>query len=352
MVEKKSLTYDEEISSLLPYGLWRAKPLPLQVESATQPSQFEFPFGHHVSPIRKTPWYVFRFWRRLMSRTFVAIDEPVHRLLRNLTHRTPLVARIGRNNVCSLTYRVDDTALPNPYYSLALFHSLGGMPLEHVFQTRWIFSPAERLGVAQRVGYFDSTRLDRRCLRDLRLRSNHTEPSMVSAELLAFGTGTLRARNDDAEEPIQRELWSRHGRLNPDHEVVYARIRMLHRRTARGAEIVGKECYESTNVIYGDVLGELEQIWDRRADTDFLQQIADSLQGVRQSGRITCHQNPPFNVVAAMQLHLQRGGIWKRPPETARALLRRIEFILGSTLVDSWPAHSFRYRQVAPESEV
>jgi hypothetical protein len=174
---------------------------------------------------------------------------------------------------------------------------------------------------------------------------------MVSAELLAFGTGTLRARNDDPEEPIQRELWSRHGRFKSEKEVCYANIRVLHRRTARGVEIVGKESYDSTNVIYGDVLGELEQLWDRRADTDFLQQVADSLQGVRQSGRIACHQNPPLNVSAAMQLHLQRGGIWKRPPETARTLLRRIEFILGSTLVDSWPARSFRYRQVAPESE-
>jgi hypothetical protein len=225
------------------------------------------------------------------------------------------------------------------------------MPLDQVFQARWSFSTAERLGVAQRAGYFDSTRLDRRCLRDLRLRLVHPESSMLSAELLAFGTGTLRARNDDPEEPIQRELWSRHGRFKPEHEVIYASIRVLHRRTARGTDLVGKECYDSTNVIYGDVLGELEQLWDRRADTDFLQQIADSLQGVRQSGRIACHQNPPLNVAAAIQLHLQRGGIWKRPPVTARALLRRIEFILGSTLVDSWPAHSFRYRQVAPESE-
>ena len=126
---------------------------------------------------------------------------------------------------------------------------------------------------------------------------------------------------------------------------------MLHRRTARGTEMVGKETYDSTNVIYGDVLGELEQLWDRRADTEFLQHVASSLQGIRQSGRIVCHQNPPMNATAAMQLHLQRGGLWKRPPETARALLGRIEFILGSTLVDSWPRRTFRYREVAPESE-
>ena len=151
---------------------------------------------------------------------------------------------------------------------------------------------------------------------------------------------------------MQRELWSRHGRFKPEREVTYATIRVLHSRTARGAEIVGKESYDSTNVIYGDVLGELEQLWDRRADTDFLQEVADSLQGIRQSGRVVCHLNSPLNVTAAMQLHLLRGSIWKRPPESARSLLRRIEFILASTAVDSWPAHSFRYRQVAPESEV
>jgi len=286
-----------------------------------------------------------------MSRTFVAIDEPVHRLLRNVTHRTPLGMKVGRNNHRSMVYQFTDTALPNPYYSLALFHSLGGMPLDQVFQAKWSFAPAERSGVAQRVGYFDATRLDRRCLRDLRIRTAQPEPSMVSAELLAFGTGTLRARNDDSEEPIQRELWSRHGRFKPEREVTYASIRMLHSRTTRGSELVGKECYDSTNVIYGDVLGELEQLWDRRADTDFLQEVADSLQGIRESGRVVCHLNSPLNVAAAMQLHRERAGIWKRPPETARALLRRIEFILGSTVVDSWPALSFRYRQVAPESE-
>jgi hypothetical protein len=286
-----------------------------------------------------------------MSRTFVAIDDSVHRLLRNLTHRTPLVATVDANEAIIMAYQINETTLPNSYYALALFHSIGGMPLEHIFQSRWKFSPAERSGVPPRVGYFDITRLDRRCLRDIRLRASHHDPAMLSAELLAFGTGTLRARNNDPEDPLQRDFWSRHGRFHTQLESVHATIGVLHRRKVSQKEPIGKESYDSTNLIYGDVLGELEQLWDRRADTEFLQQVANSLRGLKQRGRIVCHRDPPLNTSAAVELHISRGGIWKRPPETARALLGRIEFILSCTAVDSWPTNNFRYRQPTPESD-
>ena len=54
------------------------------------------------------------------------------------------------------------------------------------------------------------------------------------------------------------------------HETVYARIGALHWNSLPLIHGKQKESFDSTNVIYGDAYGELEQLWERRADTAFL----------------------------------------------------------------------------------
>ena len=288
-----------------------------------------------------------------MTKTFVAINDPVHSLIRNVTRRTPLVVRSSITGPASPEYQVSAREVPEAYYSLAVFHSIGGLSLASLQKTRWRVNLNEKAALLDRVNYFDAVRLDRRCCRDLRLKLRKEGPGMLAAEWLAFGTGTLRACNDDPLEQTHRYLWSQHGRLRPRQQIVYAKIRALHLNSLPLLHQPRKESFESTNVIYGDALGEVEQLWDRRADTAFLEQVAQSLRPMRQRAEIAAFSSPPLNLQEVMRLHLRAQALWRIPPANARILLRRVEYLLEHIAVDDTPCAFFRRHEseleVAPD---
>jgi len=280
-----------------------------------------------------------------MTRTFVVPDDPVHNLIREITRRAPLYARFsGPERPPRIVYDVREELLPDDYYSLGMLHSLGGMALESLPQSKWRVRPEERTGITQQVNFFDLVSLDKRCCRDLRLKPKKMGPFMLSAELLVFGTGSLRARNDDSQDPLHRFLWSQHGRLHPKTEVVYANIRALHRYSDH-AFSVGKETFDSTNLVYGDVFGELEQLWERRADTSFLNVVCQTLHEFRVRAEIAAYLRPPHNLMGVVELHLKRQALWKTPPADARALLRRIEHVLNRTVIEKRTSTRYQWRQ-------
>lgn len=272
-----------------------------------------------------------------MSKAFAAINDPVHNLIRALTRHTPLGLRITPGELPTMAYRVEPEALPPGYYALAIFHALEGLSLEAARHARGLLKLAEAGAVLEMVNYFDAVNLDRRCCRDVRLKIRKSGPGMLSGELLCFGTGMIRARNDDPEDTFQAQLWSQYGRLRTRYEEVHAQIRALHRTSWPMRSAVQKESFDSTNVIYGDVLGELEQIWDRRADTVFLEQVTQSLQSFRKRAQIAAFVNPPLALEKLIELHLRAQALWRKPPTDSRSLLHRLEYILSHTKIDNSP---------------
>jgi len=179
----------------------------------------------------------------------------------------------------------------------------------------------------QAVGGFEATRLDRRCWFDLRLQGvdpAHTQ-ALVVGELISFGVGTLRRAG----------IWNADGRLHTDLEHNFARIVALRRHPAAEDGIITKQVFDSSNVIYGDALGQLEQLWNRRAETDLLDAMAANLQQFACWRDLPLSFNTPLNSAAVYGIHLKSQARWRVPPATGRALLRRIEWILENTILDN-----------------
>jgi len=100
---------------------------------------------------------------------------------------------------------------------------------------------------------------------------------MLAAELLAFGTGSLRARNDDPAERIHHHLWGQYGPAPNAARAVYARIGLCI-GIRSWLNRIQKESFDSTNLIYGHVFRRARATLERRAGHRFSGQVAQGLE--------------------------------------------------------------------------
>jgi hypothetical protein len=286
-----------------------------------------------------------------MKKTFVGVHDTIHQMLRRLTRHTPLQPHLGPDKQPLVQYRVRTEDLPPEYFALAAFHGLQGLSQEAALSGRYQVEESKKASLPARIQYFDALKLDRRCARDLRIKLRREGPGLLSADVLAYGVGTLRARNDDEAERLHRSLWRRYGRIQVRNEEVYARIRALHWFTIPSLERARKESFDSTNVLYGDVVGELQQLWDRRADIAFLDFVATSLQTLRVQIQAGAYFFPPLNVPMVLKLHRQKEALWKTPPSNGRALLRRLDYLLDHIELDDKVTTAHSLAEIMPQPE-
>lgn len=99
-----------------------------------------------------------------------------------------------------------------------------------------------------------------------------------------------------------------------------------------GARNFFPEPWESTNIILGDEFGEIQQLYDRRDDTSFLEGLCRALP-LEYCG----YGSPSGEWKQVHEWHLRTQAIWKNPPATPAELLDRVEYVLSHTTLDSNP---------------
>ena len=97
-----------------------------KVEGAAWAVASECPRGAFVyrvpgesKPRHQDFWYAFSWFRSEMTKTFVAINDPVHSLIRSVTRHTPLRAGLSTDPRLLVQYSFQEQDLPEAYYSLA-----------------------------------------------------------------------------------------------------------------------------------------------------------------------------------------------------------------------------------------
>jgi hypothetical protein len=265
-----------------------------------------------------------------MTKRYVAINDEPHQILRGLTSTIPIVSKTDCEGfVQDAIYDLTGIAekLPDLYFFISYPDNNEAL-LD--------LTDENKLSFAEKRRFFDATLVDRRCMGTCRLRLNKKGTSLFSAELLCFGAGALRQLWDNPNDPAHAQFRRLCGRIASLDMVVYCRIPATFYSPALQKDLL--ESWESTNIIYGDAYGEVEQIWRRRKDTSFLTGIAMALNQARKrphADNFYFYYDAPVNV---SRTHLDTQSIWTTPITSWQELLRRVRFILENTSLDSNPA--------------
>lgn len=174
----------------------------------------------------------------------------------------------------------------------------------------------------------------------------------TALEPLTFGVGAFR--KTFCKQTLFQSVVGEAPHKKTDSDLLRINARYIvptERSEADQRRVIDRITWESTNLIYGDSLGEIEQLLRRREDKEFLQAY---LQTIQETGRRIDRKNPAPNnhmpysgrvsyvgmpylsgrVLPAWVDHVENQGIWDKPPQSTEELVERAQFIWDNTFHD------------------
>ena len=273
-----------------------------------------------------------------MATEFVVVGNELHRHMAALSRETPLIPVFERstitqrNNDAKVVDVIHDTdnldkIVPQRYYELLDIPSF------------WADGGRARTSkTLYHQNYFDANRVDELCRDSMRNRISRRCTSLFSVDPINSGVGIVRparARSGGFYAALGEPL----GKLTARDMKVYGHIIA---RTHIDPEDTNKyhaEEWESTNMLYGDMYGEVQQLHDRRTDQDFLEQVVHGLNAgkgfLEEIGTLEEFKQVYRN-------HLTCQSLWELPPQSPDELLERVDYILGHTTFDEKPTVDVR----------
>lgn len=277
-----------------------------------------------------------------MAEEFVVVWNELHRHMAALSRGTPLIPvfegsvtepRSRDDKVEDVIHDINnlDRIVPWRYYELL------DIP---VFWTKGVIARTSRTLEVQK--YFDANEVDKLCRHSIRNRISFRFTSMFVVDPINYGVGILRpvmALSVGLYATLGKPL----GKLTAREMKVYAHIIA---RTHTDPEDMNKRCteeWESTNMLYGDMYGEVQQLDDRRTDRTFLEQV---VQGLNASKGIWERIGMLEEFKKLYRNHLDLQSLWELPPQSPDELLERVDYILGHTTFDEQPKTDLKLHRV------
>jgi len=265
-----------------------------------------------------------------MAKEFVVIWNELHRHMAALSRETPLIPvfegsmtkpRTENSKVEDVIHDTDnlDRIVPSRYYELLDIPEF------------WANGDRARTPHAlYHQNYFDANRVDELCRDGERNRISLRYTSMFSVDPINSGVGILR--------PARAWSGGFYAALGEPLGKLTARGMKVHghiiARTHIDPEDTNKyhtEDWESTNMLYGDMYGEVQQLHDRRTERKFLEQVVQGLN----SGKGTLESMETLEEFKKVyRNHLACQSLWELPPQSADELLERVDYILGHATLD------------------
>jgi len=266
--------------------------------------------------------------------TFVCADNEIHCVLRKISRVTKL----------KLTFDV----FYNPQVVHELSETLEEIPdfyFRYLGMSKYILaklSTAEKRKVVVKYNLSDATKIDLACFSTTRPCSGGQDGDLNATELLCFGVGALRPVYDKTDHSW-RCAGIRWGKLGSKH---LRTIRVGEAKTHVDplTDEFGFEPWESTNLIYGDSYGELEQLWQRRSEAALLESLVAAFARIN-AANAPMFYGPPKSIT---RKHLAL-GLWSQPPRNRQELIVRVQTILQNTKIDGKASAILVERPKRPE---